>query len=103
MSGLGFPCWQCGRPAPGGVCLGPHEGYDHRAAVSAQMVMNLDRPERALTYIGASIDYETSPHRKAYKRRYREAEKHRIAQYRLDRKVRVQLAIAARIERMSAA
>lgn len=42
MSGRGFPCWECGRPAEGGVCLGPHAGYDHSAAVSGQMVMNLD-------------------------------------------------------------
>lgn len=98
MSGRGFPCWQCGRPAPGGVCLGPHPDYSHGAARSAGMVMSLDGIGKAMTFTGSAYDEQ------AYKRRYwREIAKPRQAQYRLDRKVRVQLAIAARIERMNAA
>ena len=31
MNGL-QDCWECGRPAPSGVCVGPHEGFTLDAA-----------------------------------------------------------------------
>lgn len=99
----GFPCWQCGKPAPGGVCLGPHVGYDHSAAVSSQMVMNLDRQENARTYPGASIDYETTLARKAYKRRYAREVRTRWRQARFEARLRAERRLAARLEREHAA
>lgn len=96
MNPRGFPCWQCGKPAPAGVCLGPHPGYSHAAAINWQMVMNLDGQPVGRTYNGASIDYETLPHRREQKRRY-------AAQDRFERKVAAQQRLAARIERESAA
>lgn len=96
MEGRGHPCWQCGRPAPGGVCVGPHPDYNHGSALSRQMVIDLDRKGIGRTYVGASIDYETLPHRREQKRRYQ-------AQYRFERKLHAQKRLAERIERTSAA
>ena len=97
MSGLGFPCWQCGRPSPGGVCLGPHEGYDHREAEVAGMVMNLDRQGIALTFAGSN---GASVYSHSY---YLEVIKPRRRQERFERKLRAEQRLAARIERTFAA
>ena len=33
-----YACWECGRAAPSGVCMGPHEGFSLRAAVTRGQV-----------------------------------------------------------------
>lgn len=99
MSGRGFACWECGQPAPGGVCLGPHPNYRHSEAVAHQMVMNLDGIRNAATYAGASVDQETLPARKAYKRRYRQMQR----QYDFERALQRERRLAARIEHATAA
>lgn len=38
-------CWECGRPAPSGVCAGPHPGYSRFAAMASRHVLG-PRPIR---------------------------------------------------------
>lgn len=49
-------CWECGQPAPSGVCAGPHPNYRHRETMAGN-VMALDR-DPPLCYAGSS---RTSP------------------------------------------
>ena len=45
-------CWGCGKPAPSGVCIGPHPNLFRRWSA------NVSGVDAAVTFIGASIDYK---------------------------------------------
>lgn len=93
MSGRGHPCWECGRPAPAGVCLGPHEGFSLNAAIRSQMVMNLDRAPVVMKFAGKRFDEA------AYARRYYQENRSRLlAQRKLERRTAFERRLARAIE-----
>lgn len=93
-----WDCWQCGRPAPGGVCLGPHPDYNHGDAVAAQSVMNLD----GIVTPGSS--HARKPWSTEKKRWYwHEIEKPRRAQRRFEELLAAAQRTREAIERMNVA
>lgn len=88
----GFPCWECGEPAEGGVCAGPHESYSHSEALNRTMVMDLDRV-RASVHPGRMFD--EAEYRRRY---YRENRERLLAQRRLDRRVSFEHELARALE-----
>lgn len=88
-------CWECGREAPGGVCTGPHEGYDHEAAKRRGYVLPLDGVGvPVLVFPGATWD----PQR--YYRANRDVRLARNKQYRFEQRLARERRLARLIERL---
>lgn len=88
-------CWECGREAPGGVCTGPHEGYDHEAAKRRAYVLPLDGVGvPVLVFPGATWD----PQR--YYRANRDVRLARNKQYRFEQRLARERRLARLIERL---